>query len=127
MSIPLVIGRVLLASLFILGGLDKILDPDPSILRMTEVGMPLAHLLIYPVIALELGGGLLVAFARAWPLRLAATALIVHTLAINLLLHPFWAAAPELARIEVSLFFKNIAVVGGLLIVASGGRVPAQS
>lgn len=123
MAISNFVGRVLLASLFVLGGVDKVLDPSSSVIRMADVGLPLPSQLIYAVIAVELGGGLLVAAGFGRIAQIAALGLVAHTLAVNVLLHPFWAVDPELARTELSFFFKNIAVIGGLLIVASGARV----
>lgn len=124
MFILLHAGRVLLASLFILGGVDKIMDPASSISAMQTVGLPLPDLLIWAVVALELGGGLAVAVGIGRAAQMAAVALVLHTIAINVLLHPFWALDGDMARTELPLFFKNVAVMGGLLIVASGVRLP---
>ncbi|MEL6466938.1 MAG: DoxX family membrane protein [Pseudomonadota bacterium] len=38
------IGRIILASLFILGGIDKIIAPNPSIEAMSAVGLPVPTL-----------------------------------------------------------------------------------
>jgi putative oxidoreductase len=110
-------GRVLLASLFVLGGINKLLDPGATLSIMRGAAMPLPELLLPLTIALELGGGLLVAFGRrfAWQ---AALLLVPYTLAANLFFHRFWEMAPPLAAVQLSLFFKNIAIVGGLLFVA---------
>ncbi|MEL6466939.1 MAG: hypothetical protein AAFQ58_18400 [Pseudomonadota bacterium] len=52
----------------------------------------------------------------------AALVLVLHTLTVNILFHPFWSVPADLARKELSLFFKNVAVIGGLMIVASAVR-----
>ena len=111
------IGRMGLASLFVLGGIDKITDPGPALVMMQDVGLPLPEALIWAVIAVELGLGLLVATGWRWVVP-AALALAVHTLATNVLFHDFWMMEGNCARLELSLFFKNIAVMGGLLMVA---------
>ncbi|MEM8654966.1 MAG: DoxX family protein [Pseudomonadota bacterium] len=115
-------GRIILASLFILGGIDKIVTPERSIEAMTIVGLPFPAVLILAVIAVELGGGLAVAAGIGRVAQVAAIVLIAHTIAVNVLLHPFWSMTGDLARTELSLFFKNIAVIGGLMMVASGAR-----
>ena len=117
------IGRVTLSSLFVLGGVNKIVDPDPSLLQMVEVDFPRPELLLIAATLLELGGGLAVAAGRwLWNGRLipaAALRLVLHIAAINVLLHPFWALDDAAATIELLLFFKNVAVAGGLLMVAA--------
>lgn len=117
------VGRVGLASLFVLGGANKIVDPAPSLLRMEQAGLPWPGILIVGVIAVELGLGLLVAMGRTVGsgrlVPAAAAVLLMHTAAINVLLHPFWSLNGVEAAVELSLFFKNVAVMGGLAMVAA--------
>jgi putative oxidoreductase len=47
--------------------------------------------------------------------------LAVFTLAASYVFHAFWAVPAEQAFVTQLLFFKNIAVVGGLLAVAANG------
>ncbi|MFQ6546327.1 DoxX family protein [Aestuariibius sp. 2305UL40-4] len=115
-------GRVILASLFILGGLNKIADPQASVVMMEATGLPLPGLAIYAVILLELGLGLAVALGGAVAsgrlVAPAALALTLYTLAVNVFFHPFWAMEGVQAQTELSLFFKNVSVMGGLLAIA---------
>ena len=53
--------------------------------------------------------------------RIAALVLAVFTLVASIFFHAYWAAAPDQAFIVQLLFFKNIAVVGGLLVLAAQG------
>jgi len=115
-------GRIVLVSLFILGGIDKLLNPGASLASMTAAGFPAPSVLIYFVILVELGLGLVIAFAGAFLkgslIAVAAMILVLHTAAINLLLHNFWTMEGEIARLELSLFFKNVAICGGLVMLA---------
>jgi putative oxidoreductase len=113
-----VAGRVLLASLFILAGINKILNYTPTLTMMQAAGLEPAGLLLPLTIALELGGGLLVALGRKGTVP-AAAALALFTLATNLFFHDFWNRAGELAMLQLSLFFKNVAISGALLFVAA--------
>jgi hypothetical protein len=65
------IGRLLIALLFILAGIAKILGPQSFIAHMNEFGVP--SVLLPLVIALEVGAGLAIAFG--WRVRETATAL----------------------------------------------------
>jgi putative oxidoreductase len=118
------LGRAVLASLFVLGGINKILNFDATQARMTEVGLEPAALLLPATIALELGGGLMVALGTRFSWA-AAFALALFTVATNVFFHRFWEAAPPMAEAELSMFFKNVAIAGGLLFysaVAFQGR-----
>ena len=113
----LVGGRIARASLFLLGGLNKVLNYTATLASMEAVGLSPALLLLPLVIGLELIGGALVAFGRRGA-TLAALALAVFTLSTNLFFHDFWNMDGDIAALELSLFFKNVSVVGGLLFYA---------
>jgi putative oxidoreductase len=115
-----VAGRTLLASLFILGGLNKILNYGDTLAMMRTSGLEPAGLLLPPTIALELGGGLLVASGLRWS-WLAALFLAGFTLVTNAVFHNFWSMTGPEAALQLSLFVKNIAIAGGLLYVAATG------
>jgi putative oxidoreductase len=117
-SIALWTGRILVASLFILGGINKIGSYSETLQRMTESGLPLPDILLPLTILLELGGGLIVASGR-FHSGLVALLLAGYTLVVNLVFHPFWALAGQQQAIELSLFFKNISVIGGLMVIAA--------
>jgi len=53
--------------------------------------------------------------------RLVAIGLAVFTLLASIAGHAFWAAPADAVFIAQLLFFKNIAVIGGLLVLASSG------
>jgi putative oxidoreductase len=110
-------GRIGLASLFILGALNKSANYDATLVKMVEAGLRPAAALLPPTILLEVVGGLMVAsgFRKAW---IAAVTLSVFTVATNMVFHNFWALDGTIAALELSLFFKNIAIAGGLIAVA---------
>ena len=112
------LGCVGLASLFVLGALNKIVGYTDMRIRMAEAGLEPAGLLLPIVIALEGIGGLLVACGvrYAW---LAAGALALHTLATNAVFHRFWELSGEIAALELSLFFKNVSIAGALVAIAA--------
>jgi putative oxidoreductase len=117
LSLFIPLGRVVLASLFILGGLNKIMNYQATLAKMGEVGLEPAAVLLPLTILLELGGGLLVAIGRQFAVP-AALVLAVFTIATNLIFHAFWSMTGPIAALELSLFFKNICITGGLLFVA---------
>lgn len=110
-------GRLLLASLFVLGGLNKIMNYADTIAMMRTAGLEPASMLLPLTIALELGGGLLVASGRRFAIP-AALALALFTIATNIVFHRFWLMDGAEAALQLSLFFKNVSIAGGLLFVA---------
>jgi len=112
------LGRCALASLFLLGGVNKIMNFEAVTVRMEAVGLMPSSILLRIVIALELGAGLLIAAAGP-AYRIAALILAGFTLATNFFFHDFWTMDGNVRELELSLFFKNIAIAGALLFVAT--------
>ncbi|MGZ6017736.1 MAG: DoxX family protein [Phenylobacterium sp.] len=106
----LIAGRVLLALLFILAGALKIVGPAPFLAHMAEHRLP--GFLLIGVIALELGAGL--AVLLGWKLPYAAGALAVFCVATALIFHSNFSD-----KAERTLFAKDLAICGGLLVLAS--------
>jgi len=113
------LGRLLLAQLFIVAGLGKIAQFAGTVAYMQSGGLPAAAPLAVLVIALELGGGLALLFG--FMTRRVALALALFTLAASLVFHAFWSAPAAQAMTQTLLFMKNISVIGGLLTVAAFG------
>ena len=102
------IGRVLLAAMFVLAGFDKIGGFEGTAGYIGSVGLPFPEVLTVLTIAVEIGAGL---------------ALIVgFTLAASVLFHNYWAMPADQAYVQQLMFMKNVSVAGGLLmVVALGG------
>ena len=113
------IGRLTLAALFLPAGLSKITGFGGTVGYIESVGLPLATVGAVVAILVEvLGGAALIAgwFTKAWALVLA-----VFTLVASVFFHAYWAVPADQAFMQQLLFYKNIAVAGGLLILAAHG------
>ena len=107
-------GRILLAVLFLLSGINKIFAPQQVIGYIAHVGLPLPVLAYAVAVAIEVGGGLLLLVG--YKTRFAAIALAVFSVAAALLFHSALGDQNQLAH-----FMKNLAIAGGLLHVAAFG------
>jgi putative oxidoreductase len=107
------ISRIMLALIFVLAGLGKIQDPAGTAGYMQSMGVP--SILLWPTIALEILGGL--AIAVGYKTRLAAFALAGFTILAAVLFHRNFGD-----QMQMILFLKDIAIAGGLLLLAVGGR-----
>ena len=112
-------GRALLALLFIPAGLMKIGGFAGTVGYISSVGLPLPQLGAVIAIVVEVGGGL--ALLAGFGTRIAALALALFTLVATVIFHAYWAMPAEQAMVQQLMFFKNIAVVGGLLTLVAHG------
>jgi len=116
------VGRTLLAFIFLFAGLGKIFDWSGTAGYMAAKGMPLVPLFLAVAIAVEVLGGLSVLLGlRA---RWGAIALFLFLMPTTLVFHNFWALAGMERRMQMIMFLKNLAIMGGLLLVASRGAGP---
>ncbi|MDT0634704.1 DoxX family protein [Spectribacter hydrogenoxidans] len=108
-------GRLLMAHLFLLAGLDKVQGYAGTTDYMQSHGVPIW--LLPAVIALELAAGL--AITVGWQTRIAAGALAGFCVIAAILFHRDFATEPNMV-----MFMKDFAMAGGLLVLAAhgGGR-----
>lgn len=113
------IGRLLLAALFLPAGISKIGGFSGTVGYIASAGLPLPELAAAIAIVVEVGGALalILGFGTRW----AALALALFTLVATVAFHNFWAVPAEQVMMQQLMFFKNIAVVGGLLVLAAFG------
>jgi putative oxidoreductase len=121
----LLLGRVGLGALFAWSGARKLMDPTGLTGMLTSKGWPAPMAMAYLAGAVEvIGGVLLVIGLKA---RSAAFALIVFTIIATILAHAFWQLDGA-ARIQQQIqFFKNVAIIGGLLFVFGRGAGPLSA
>jgi putative oxidoreductase len=115
-----VAARVLMAVIFLVAGVRKLMTYGATLGYFAKLGIPLADVVLPLTIALEIGGGLLL--IAGWRVQWVAGALALFTLATAFAAHAFWAADAAQFNAQLNNFLKNVAMAGGflLLIVQSG-------
>jgi putative oxidoreductase len=113
------LSRLLIAMLFILAGLGKLMGFAGASAMVAKAGLPMADIVTGLVIAIELGGG--IALAVGCHTKWAAYALAAFTLLASLLVHNFWTMEGGAAMLNQIMFLKNLAIIGGLLLFAIYG------
>ena len=108
------IGRVLLATIFIFSGIGKLLAPAATIGYIASSGLPFAPLALAGAIAVELGGGVMLALGIQT--RLVAALLAGFSIVTGLAFHNAIGDQNQLIHL-----LKNIAMAGGLLQVVAFG------
>ena len=112
-AIPLV-GRVLLAAIFVLSGVGKIFAPEATVGYIASAGLPFPQLAFIGAVLVEVVGGLLLVVG--YKTRIAAIALAVFTVVAGLIFHN--VAGDQNHFIHL---LKNLAIAGGLLQVVAFG------
>lgn len=112
-------GRVLLAALFLPAGISKLTGFEGTVGYIASVGLPLPAVGAVLALLVEIVGG--VALIAGFGTRIAALVLALFTLVASFFFHAFWAVPADQAFMVQLLFFKNVAVVGGLLALAANG------
>ncbi len=114
------LGRLLLAALFLPAGVGKLLGGVAGTAGyIASKGLPMPEVLAVATIALEIGAGLmlLLGFKTRW----AAFALALFTLAAGFLFHNYWAMPEAQQMMQKLMFNKNLAIAGGLFVLAAFG------
>jgi putative oxidoreductase len=117
-----VIGRILLALIFLSSGIHKIGGFEGTLGYMASRGMPAPQLFLIGAIVLEIAGSLSVILG--YKARLGAAALILFTVPTMFIFHNFWTYPPDQAQMQFIMFMKNLSIVGGLLLVVGFGAGP---
>ncbi|HLA75459.1 MAG TPA: DoxX family protein [Gammaproteobacteria bacterium] len=116
------LGRALLALIFILSGFNKITGFAQTAGYMASKGLPMVEILLPLTILVELGGGLLILVG--WRAHWAATVIFLFLIPVTFIFHPFWAVDPAEAQSQMINFMKNLAIMGGMLYIMAYGSGP---
>jgi len=130
-----VVARFLISLIFLSGAIHKILnwhDTEKSLMNTLAewqsnlifsdqlqdffaIIIPMAPAILILATLLELLGGLLLLLGVKE--KLGATLLILFLIPTTVIIHQFWFVEGSVREIQMVHFFKNLAILGGLLMV----------
>lgn len=113
------IGRLVIAYLFIPAGWGKIAGFAGVAGYIASKGLPLPEVAAAIAIAVELGLGLMLLIG--WKARWAALGLALFVAVITPIFHAYWAMPEAQQMMQKQAFDKNFAIVGGLLLLTAFG------
>ncbi len=116
------LARILLSVIFITAGINKITGFEGTVGYMASKGLPMVEVLLVLTIIIELGGGLMILLG--WKARYGAVAIFLFIIPVNLIFHPFWSLEGQEAMHHFHSFFKNLAIMGGMLYIMCFGPGP---
>jgi putative oxidoreductase len=108
------LGRVLIAVLFLLSGLNKIASPAATQAYIASAGLPLPFLGYIAAIIVEVGGSILLILG--FQTRIVALVMALFTIAAALSFHNNFGDQNQMIN-----FLKNVAITGGLLQIVAFG------
>ena len=111
--LPLV-GRLLLAAIFLVSAFGKLTAPGPTQGFIASVGLPMPVLSYLAAVIIELGGGLML--LTGYRTRLAAIVLAAFSVISAFVFHHALGDQNQLFH-----FLKNLAMAGGLVQVIAFG------
>jgi putative oxidoreductase len=114
------IARVLMATLFLVSGIRKAMAWGGTQAYFAKVGLPFPEVIVPLVVAIEILGALMLIVG--WRVPIVASILAAYTLGASFLGHPFWSVEPAQFATQLNHFLKNIAIVGGFLMVIAFDR-----
>ncbi|WP_291427112.1 DoxX family protein [Deinococcus sp.] len=117
MSVSKVLGRALLATIFIKSGVDHLQNPDPIVRAARGAEIPQPELAVKANSGIMAAAGVLLALGIA-P-RITSTALAASLIPTSVIGHPFWDKKGSERQHQQTQFLKNLALFGALLVAGS--------
>ena len=113
------LSRILIGVLFLVAGVRKFMFFAGSAGYFAKLGFPAPEAMTWVAIAVEILGGLLLIIG--WRTRLVAWVLVIFVAVATFMAHRFWEFPEAQFANQLNHFLKNIAVIGGLLMVTAFG------
>lgn len=113
------VGRILLAFLFLKSGWGKIGGFEQTAAMMASKGIPMAQVALAITILIELGAGLMLVVG--YKARWAALAIALWLIPVTFMFHGYWNVPADQVMNQTNHFFKNAAIFGGMLMVFAFG------
>ena len=121
------VGRVLLCAIFLMSALgNKIPQFHHVAAYMASEGVPAPKVMLAGAIVFLLAGSL--SIILGYRSRLGATLLLIFLLLATYFFHDFWTFDDAEARQQQMIaFMKNMALMGAMLMIMSGGSGTSKS
>jgi putative oxidoreductase len=111
------VGRVLLALIFVLSGINKLAHWSETASYMAATGLPVVPILLAIAVIIELACGVFVMIG--YRTDVSALILFLYLVPVTLLFHNFWSYHGMEAQMQMVNFLKNLSIMGGLLSLAA--------
>ena len=120
-GVVVVLGRFFFALIFLMAGSNHF--SKQTIAFSASQGVPLASIAVPLSGVMAMAGGL--SILLGYRAKLGAWLIVLFLIPVTLMMHKFWAVQdPMMAQIQMILFMKNVAMLGGALLISQFGAGP---
>lgn len=113
------LGRLLLSLVFLFAGVSKIFNLEAAVDAFAQAEIGGGYIYTLLGLTFEVVGALLILFG--WYTRLGCIILMVFLFPATVLFHAFWEYEGPMRVLQQVMFLKNLAIYGGLVLLASYG------
>ncbi len=115
------VARGLIALLFLIAGLRKLLAFGMTVGYFAKLGIPMPEVVVVVSILVEIGGSILIVIGYR-PV-IVASVMAAFTIGSALIAHQFWAVSdPQIYSAQLNNFLKNVSIVGAFLMIIVDAR-----
>lgn len=120
-SAVVLLGRFLFVLIFLMAGLNHF--SKQTIAFAASQGVPLASFAVPLSGVLAIAGGLSILFG--YRAKLGAWLIVLFLVPVTLMIHKFWTVTdPMMQQMQMVMFMKNVAILGGALLISQFGAGP---
>jgi putative oxidoreductase len=114
------IGRIMMSAIFVFEAIDSIMYAEQTKVTMAEYGIFWKQdLLLYGSITMLIIGALML--LTGYRIKFGVWLLLLYWIPLTCIVYSFWNDPVEIQRLNAIFFMRNIAIAGGLLIIAANG------
>lgn len=115
------LGRLLFATIFLTSAPFNF--TKRAIGYAASQGVPLAFVAVPVAGLIALGGAL--SILLGYRAKIGAWLIVLFLLPVTFMMHKFWTIAdPIMAQVQLTMFMKNISMLGGALLISQFGAGP---
>jgi putative oxidoreductase len=115
------LGRLLFTAIFLMAGANHF--NKQAIGYAASQGVPLASILVPLSGILAIAGGL--SILLGYRAKIGAWLIALFLIPVTVMMHRFWAVSdPMMAQMQMIMFMKNVAMLGGALLISQFGAGP---
>jgi putative oxidoreductase len=120
-GVVVLVGRFLFVLIFLVAGPNHF--SRQTIAFAASQGVPLASLAVPLSGIIALAGGL--SILLGYRTKVGASLIVLFLVPVTLMMHKFWAVQdPTMAQMQMVMFMKNLAILGGALLISQLGPGP---
>jgi putative oxidoreductase len=120
-GLAVLLGRILFVAIFLMAGSNHF--SKQTIAFAASQGVPFASFAVPLSGVLALAGGL--SILLGYRAKIGAWLIALFLIPVTLMMHKFWTVHdPMMAQIQMVLFMKNVAILGGALLISQFGAGP---